>query len=198
MPIGKASSAKLTPRLDPRAPPDNPAAAMTDPMLVANAYLIAVTGRVSAIAKLLGKVEDSDRYAKDRNRLRTLFRSEYITQTGRLTSDSQSAILLAIQFNLLDDGQLPHAVSRLQQLIVDNKYTISTGFVGTPVILDILAEHGLIDTAYRMLEQTTCPSWLYPVTMGATSIWERWDSMMPDGTVNVGGIQSSADFRLAR
>ena len=69
-------------------------------------------------------------------------------------------------------------------------YRIGTGFVGTPIIQDALTQTGHLDTARRLLVQTENPSWLYPVTMGATTIWERWDSMLPDGTINPGQMTS--------
>ena len=65
-----------------------------------------------------------------------------------------------------------------------NDYCIGTGFVGTPLVCDALVDAGLVDDAYHLLLQTACPSWLYPVTMGATTMWERWDSLLADGTIN--------------
>ncbi len=75
-------------------------------------------------------------------------------------------------------------------------YRISTGFLGTPVIADALTGAGHVDVAYRLLLQTECPSWLYPVTMGATTIWERWDSLLPDGRINAGGMTSFNHYAL--
>jgi len=69
-------------------------------------------------------------------------------------------------------------------------YTIATGFIGTPLICDALSSHGHLDAAYRLLLQTKAPSWLYSVDQGATTIWERWDSLLPDGTVNPSGMTS--------
>ncbi|GAA0975267.1 hypothetical protein GCM10009555_032850 [Acrocarpospora macrocephala] len=75
-------------------------------------------------------------------------------------------------------------------------HRIATGFVGTPLICDALASVGAYDTAYRLLTQRDCPGWLYPVTMGATTIWERWDSLLPDGTVNPGEMTSFNHYAL--
>ena len=77
-----------------------------------------------------------------------------------------------------------------------NGYHVSTGFAGTPYVLDALSSTGHLDDAYRMLLETSCPSWLYPVTMGATTIWERWDSMLPDGTINPGEMTSFNHYAL--
>ena len=82
------------------------------------------------------------------------------------------------------------AADRLAQIVKENGYRISTGFIGTPLICDALSANGHADTAYRLLFQTENPSWLYAVKMGATTIWERWDSLLPDGTVNPSGMTS--------
>lgn len=75
-------------------------------------------------------------------------------------------------------------------------FRIATGFVGTPLVMDALTATGHVDVAYRLLLQTGCPSWLYPVTMGATTVWERWDSMLPDGSVNPGEMTSFNHYAL--
>ncbi|WP_443027342.1 alpha-L-rhamnosidase-related protein [Sphingomonas sp. LR61] len=83
-----------------------------------------------------------------------------------------------------------------QELAEQSGYRISTGFAGTPFITDALTQTGHLDDAYRLLLQTECPSWLYPVTMGATTVWERWDSMLPDGTINPGEMTSFNHYAL--
>lgn len=80
--------------------------------------------------------------------------------------------------------------------MADSGYRTSTGFAGTPYITDALTRTGHVDDAYRLLLQTECPSWLYPVTMGATTVWERWDSMLPDGTINPGQMTSFNHYAL--
>jgi alpha-L-rhamnosidase len=110
---------------------------------------------------------------------------------GRLTSDSQTAYAVAITFGLLgSDVLVRQAGDRLAELVRDNGYRIGTGFVGTPLICDTLTRTGHVTDAYRLLMQTECPSWLYPVTHGATTVWERWDSLRPDGTLNPDGMTS--------
>ena len=95
-----------------------------------------------------------------------------------------------------DETLRQHAGQRLVQLVKDNKYRIATGFVGTPLICDALCSVGEFDTAYRLITEEECPSWLYPVTMGATTIWERWDSLLPDGSVNPGEMTSFNHYAL--
>jgi alpha-L-rhamnosidase len=85
---------------------------------------------------------------------------------------------------------------RLADLVRESSYRISTGFVGTPLVADALTMTGHTDVAHRLLLQTNCPCWLYPVTMGATTIWERWDSMLPDGTINPGEMTSLNHYAL--
>ena len=108
-----------------------------------------------------------------------------MTTNGRLASDAQTAFALALEFHLLDHKQVDHAAERLVRLVTKNGFKIGTGFAGTNIILKVLTENGQLPVAYRMLQEKGCPSWLYPITMGATTVWERWDSLLPDGSINV-------------
>jgi alpha-L-rhamnosidase len=104
---------------------------------------------------------------------------------------------LAIEWALLPTAeQREHAGRRLADLVRTSGFRISTGFVGTPLITDALTSAGAVDVAYRLLLQTGCPSWLYSVTMGATTVWERWDSMLPDGSINPGQMTSFNHYAL--
>ena len=96
----------------------------------------------------------------------------------------------------VDDRQRTNAGRRLSELVKQGDHLIKTGFIGTPLVCDALAMTGHVDTAYHLLLQTRCPSWLYPVTMGATTVWERWDSMLPDGSVNPGEMTSFNHYAL--
>ncbi|RKK92373.1 hypothetical protein BFJ68_g2275 [Fusarium oxysporum] len=172
--------------LDPMAPPDRPHLGITDSQLLANAYLIRITDVMSEVCTILGHASKASAYSKHAVELRAAFASEYITQTGRLVSDSQTAYALAIQFDLFPTpAQRNHAVERLQHLILHrSRCKIATGFAGTPAIGHALSKVGKDQLFYMMLTNTKPPSWLYPVTMGATTIWERWDSVLPDGTIH--------------
>jgi alpha-L-rhamnosidase len=104
---------------------------------------------------------------------------------------------LALEFGLLKKvEQRRHAGQRLVALVRESGYHISTGFVGTPLICDALCSVGEIEAAFHLLTQRECPSWLYPVTMEATTIWERWDSLLPDGSVNPGQMTSFNHYAL--
>ncbi|MFH8251412.1 family 78 glycoside hydrolase catalytic domain [Microbacterium sp. B2969] len=176
--------------LDPDAPPDSPAKAKTDADVVASAYLFRSTDAVARAAALLGRDDEATEYAAVAEEVRAAFLAEYVTPSGRMVSDAQTAYAMAIVFEIAPAEK--HAVlgDRLAELTRRSGYRIGTGFVGTPIIQDALTRTGHLETARRLLVQTEDPSWLYPVTMGATTIWERWDSMLPDGTINPGQMTS--------
>ena len=183
--------------LDPAAPPENPGDARTPGFIVATAYFARSAEILGQAAQVLERKAEADRYLKLASDVRSAFNHEYVTHSGRLLSDSATAYALALQFSLLpDEAQRQHAANHLVTLARSNRFRISTGFVGTPLICDALCSQGHITTAYRLLTQKECPSWLYPVTMGATTIWERWDSMLPDGTINPGEMTSFNHYAL--
>jgi len=177
--------------LDPAAPPDEPWAATTDPHLVATAYRAYVADLLARIAAVLGEESDAAKYADLADGVRQAFHDSYVTPRGLIVSDSQTAYALALEFGLLrDPDQRAVAGRRLVELVRARRHHVATGFLGTPLICDALTSAGAVDDAYQLLRQTECPSWLYPVTMGATTVWERWDSMLPDGSVNPGQMTS--------
>ena len=182
--------------LDPSAPPDKPGAGRTNPHVVATAYFARSAELLGQVAGVLGRAEEA-RYLRLAAEVRDAFDAEYVTPSGRVISDSVTAYTLALQFGLLRDAdQRRHAGARLAALVRDSGYQISTGFVGTPLVCDALCSVGEYDAAFRLLTQRDCPSWLYPVTMGATTIWERWDSLLPDGSVNPGQMTSFNHYAL--
>ncbi|TXN29333.1 family 78 glycoside hydrolase catalytic domain [Lacisediminihabitans profunda] len=183
--------------LDPTAPPHDAALAKTDPHIVASAYLYRSVDFTARAAAILGRHADAERYAALAERVRAAFLSEYVTETGRMMSDAQTAYALAIVFGLSgSSAQRAGMGQRLAELVSENGYRIGTGFVGTPLIADALTATGHLDVAGRLLTQTENPSWLYPVTMGATTIWERWDSMLEDGSINPGEMTSFNHYAL--
>jgi len=183
--------------LDPIAPPDDPAAARTDRYLVATGYFAWSARHLADAAQELGYADLADDYGRLAEEVADAFRRRHVLPDGRMTSDSPTAYSLALVFGLLDDPrQRRTAADRLARLVLDDDARIATGFVGTPLICDALTDGGHLDVAYRLLTQTECPSWLYPVTMGATTIWERWDSLRPDGTLNPGGMTSFNHYAL--
>ncbi|GAA3768133.1 glycoside hydrolase family 78 protein [Plantactinospora mayteni] len=176
--------------LDPSAPPDAPAAATTDRYLVATAYFAQSARILARIAETIGETDDAVQYHRLADQVRAAFAGRYLTGSGRLKSDTQTAYALAIVFDLLPEGQATLAGQRLAELVAAGGNRIGTGFLGTPVVTDALSQTGQLTAAYNLLLERDCPSWLYPVSQGATTIWERWDSMLPDGTVNPGQMTS--------
>ncbi|KUL92325.1 hypothetical protein ZTR_02415 [Talaromyces verruculosus] len=183
--------------LDPQAPPDEPGDCRTNGTLVADAYLVYVTSLMAKIALVLEREMESTHYSSKARRLRALFQDKYITSSGLIVGDSQTAYSLAIVFELLSTQlQLDTARRQLSARVRMAKFRVSTGFAGTPVILKALTEADNLSLAYRMLLEDRCPSWLYPITMGATTVWERWDSMLPNGSINPGQMTSFNHYAL--
>ena len=182
--------------LDPDAPADNPAGGKTDGRLVASAWVCRIMGEMQQTARLLDRDDDAAQYTALSARVREAFRHEYITGSGRVVQESATAYALAITFDLLDPRQEVKAGQRLAAIVADRGFTISTGFAGTPLVTDALTRTGHLDEAYLLVTQKSCPSFLYPVTMGATTIWERWDSVLPDGTLNSTGMTSLNHYAL--
>jgi alpha-L-rhamnosidase len=176
--------------LDPTAPPDEPGVSRADNGVVATACLYRDAHIVRDAATLLGRHEDAEQFASLAERTRAAFNEHYVRPEGIIHSDAETPYALAIVFGLLDPEDEQLAGKRLADLVAESGYHIRTGFAGTPFITHALTQTGHLDAAYRLLLQTECPSWLYPVTMGATTIWERWDSMLPDGTINPGQMTS--------
>ncbi len=161
---------------------------MTDPHLVATAYFAWSARHLAKSAAVLGKSDDELRYLTLSRDVAAAFAREYIHPDGIMSSDAQTAYALAIVFDLFPDtDSKARAGSRLAELVRANGNRIGTGFAGTPVVSDALTLAGEIDAAYDLLLETECPSWLYAVGQGGTTIWERWDSMLPDGSINPGG-----------
>ena len=183
--------------LDPSAPADIPEAARTDRYFVASAYHALSAGIVAQAAGVLGEADDARRYGGLAAAIRKAFESEYVSANGLVVSDAQTAYALALELDLLSsEAQRERAGRHLVDLVRANDHRIGTGFVGVRLVCDALTNAGAIDTAYHMLMQRDCPSWLYPVTMGATTIWERWDSMLPDGSLNPGEMLSFNHYAL--
>lgn len=182
--------------LDPDAPADQPGKSKVDSDIVATAYLYRSLVAVAGAASELGRHDDAEHYGATAALVREAFRAEYVTPAGRMMSDAQTAYALTIMFGLADASELPAMGARLADLVRMAGYRIGTGFVGTPLVAPALSLTGHADAASRLLLQTEDPSWLYPVTMGATTVWERWDSMLPDGTINPGEMTSFNHYAL--
>jgi alpha-L-rhamnosidase len=182
--------------LDPDAPADDPLKARADPSVVATACFYRSLAQVVGAASALGNTADAARFGALAERVRRAFVEHYVSADGVVRSDCPTVYALAIGFGLLSDSHEHQAGMRLAELVREGGYRVATGFAGTPFVLGALSSTGHLDEAYRMLTERGCPSWLYPVTMGATTIWERWDSMLPDGRINPGEMTSFNHYAL--
>ena len=183
--------------LDPAAPPQDPGDGRTDRYLVATAYFARSARAVADMAEVLGRTADLEHYGALAAEVAAAFRAAYVTVDGTMTSDAQTAYALAIVFDLLaDDEGRAAAGARLAELVAASGNRIATGFVGTPLVCDALTLTGRTEAAYDLLLEQDCPSWLYQVVQGATTIWERWDALLPDGSVNPGTMTSFNHYAL--
>ncbi len=165
-------------------------AAVTDKYLIAQCFYAWSTQLLINTASVLGKTADSTHYTVLLKKIKDAFLREYLTPNGRLVSGTQTAYVLALQFDMLPEALRTQAADRLVQNIKDYNYHLTTGFLGTPYLCHVLSRFGYTSVAYRLLLQDTYPSWLYPVKRGATTIWERWDGIKPDSTFQTPGMNS--------
>jgi alpha-L-rhamnosidase len=163
--------------------------ATTDKDLIQTAYFAWSTQLLAKTAQALGKKEDAAEYAGLEEKIRDAFQREFVTANGRLASNTQTAYALALAFGLLPESQRAGAAARLASDVRKFGH-LTTGFLGTPVLCQTLSNYGYLDEAYMLLTRTEYPSWLYPVTQGATTIWERWDGQKPDGSFQDVGMNS--------
>ena len=166
------------------------ASAITDRYFLAQAFFAHSVDLLMRSAKVLNKAEDVKKYNQLYEKVLNAFRKEYITPGGRLSSNTQTAYVLALEFNLIPDHLIEQAVERLVDNISSYRNHITTGFLGTPHICQVLSRYGRLDIAYELLHQESYPSWLYPVKMGATTIWERWDGIKPDTSFQEASMNS--------
>lgn len=165
-------------------------AAVTDKYLIAQCFYANSTQLLINAAKALGKSEDEAFYSALLKKIKEAYLKEYLTQNGRLVSGTQTAYVLALNFDMLPEELREQAAQRLADNIAAYNIHLTTGFLGTPYLCHVLTRFGHNDLAYSLLLQKTYPSWLYPVTMGATTIWERWDGQKPDSTFQTPGMNS--------
>ncbi|MBP2655645.1 MAG: alpha-L-rhamnosidase [Firmicutes bacterium] len=151
--------------------------------LVSTCFYAYSTELAANIADLLGKAQDAKRYQEISGKVRQAFAEEYLGEDGTLTAHFQGIYVLALKMNLVPDHMRGKVLNQLVTLIEQNNNRLDTGFLSVPFLLDVLCDNGRRDVAYKLLYQTECPSWLYQVEKGATTMWERWAAIMPDGKV---------------
>lgn len=162
--------------------PDN-VHGLTPPPLVATAYYAWSAEHVAKAAAVLGNADDVEKYAALAQRVKAAFRREFVTESGRVCAENQTAYLVALNMGMLLPHQREKAIQCLAERLRIDHVQLTTGFVGTPLLCPVLSDAGLNEYAYALLLNNKCPSWLYEVEAGATTIWERWNSRRPDGTM---------------
>jgi alpha-L-rhamnosidase len=165
-------------------------AAVTDKYLIAQCFYANSVQLLINAAEVLEKKDDVSFYNLLLQKIKSAFEKEYMTPTGRLVSGTQTAYVLALNFDMLPETLRKQAADRLAENIKSYGMHLTTGFLGTPNLCHVLTRFGYTDVAYQLLLQKTYPSWLYPVTMGATTIWERWDGQKPDSTFQTPDMNS--------
>lgn len=163
--------------------------ATTDKDFLSTAYFYHSADLLCRMAVILGKKQEAADYGELQQKIKEAFIREFVTTNGRLSSNTQTAYVVALSFGLLPPELEKNAASRLAQ-DVNSFGHLTTGFLGTADLCHVLARYGYLAEAYKLLYRKEYPSWLYPVTKGATTIWERWDGIKPDNTFQNAGMNS--------
>jgi alpha-L-rhamnosidase len=149
---------------------------------IATAFYAYSTGILKQTAEILGRTDDVEEYGTLYNKIIESFHREFVTPNGRLASPTQTAHVLALMFDLVKPEHRQRVLDDLVELIHENNDHLTTGFVGTPYLCLVLSHYGHNELAYKLILQEDYPSWLYPITKGATTIWEHWDGIKEDGS----------------
>lgn len=160
----------------------------TDEGFIANLYYAVSAGIVAKSAAVLGYEEEEKTYSQLSEEQFNIVKEDYYSKTGRCCINTQTALLLTLKYHLSSNEEL--TVKMLKKLFADSEYKLKTGFVGTPLMNHVLSDNGMEDMAFHLLLNEEYPGWLYEVKLGATTIWERWNSLLEDGTISGIGMNS--------
>ncbi|MCC8150251.1 MAG: glycoside hydrolase family 78 protein [Lachnospiraceae bacterium] len=170
--------------------PEGVSSGGTEITLVATAYYYHSTKLTALVAKELNRGVEYELYAARAEKIKTAYQNEYLTVSGRLTEHTQTACILTLYMGLYREGQEQRIADELECLILENGGHLSTGFLGTGYLCQVLSKFGKHKLACDLLLVEDYPGWLYSVNLGATTIWERWDSVLSDGHMNPEGMNS--------
>lgn len=162
----------------------------TDSFYVASAYYCYSARLVAQAAAALGYADTAAEYFKLVEEIKAAIKDEYFTPAGRSAIDTQTAMVTALYMDLVPENFRPRLINDLKEKLRKDNMHLKTGFVGTPYLCPVLSDNGANESAYRLLLNDDYPSWLYAVKMGATTIWERWNSVLPDGSISDTGMNS--------
>ena len=163
---------------------------MTDKYFVASVYYFYSSYLTYKAAEVLGFKDDERYYGDICKQVRAAIIKKYFTKEGNLICDTQTGLVLAVYFNLMPQGMENHTINRLKEKLISNNMHLDTGFIGTAYLCKALTKAGLNEEAYTLLLNEDYPGWLYEVNMGATTVWERWNSVLPDGSISDTGMNS--------
>lgn len=162
----------------------------TDNTFLCSAYYYISTGFVAKAARVLGKDDVAIVYENRAEEILNAIRDEFYTKGGRCAAATQTGNALSLHFGLAPEKHREKIKNELLHLLGLNDMHLKTGFLGTPVLCRALSDNGAHDAAFTLFLQEDYPSWLYEVNMGATTIWERWNSINPDGKISGIGMNS--------
>lgn len=162
----------------------------TDKYFVASAFYMHSAELTAKAAGVLGKSSEADYYQRIAGEVREAIRNRYMSEKGKLTIRTQTAYVIGIWFRIFHESEMEVSGEELCLLLRENKNHLSTGFVGTAYLCQALSETGHLNEAYDLLFHENYPGWLYEVNLGATTIWERWNSLLSDGTISSTGMNS--------
>lgn len=151
---------------------------------VAPAYYAFSAQNMAEIAEILGNTEDARYYFDLYEKIKEAYIAEYVKEDGSMDANLQGIYVITLQMGLVPDDIRPKMVNRLCEMIHENGDKLDTGFLSVLFLMDVLCNNGRSDVAYKILYQTGCPSWLYEVLSGGTTMWESWGAMGEDGTVS--------------
>ena len=160
----------------------------TEDDYIGSIYYFRSVKLTAQMAERLGYSEDAEKYKKLGEEIYAAILTEYFAPNGRLAMDTQAAYIIALKFGIYRDRE--KLIAQFKERMRKDCYQIRCGFVGAPLLCTTLCENGMEDLAYYFLFQESFPSWLYCVNLGATTIWERWNSLLEDGTVSGTGMNS--------
>ncbi len=162
---------------------DGPASAFLTMNYADTSLLAHIADLYSEISEILGYEENAATYKKYARRVRAAFAEEYVTKDNKLGQEMQGNYILALKYQMVSEETALDFAKRLNELIENNGYRLDTGFMSTPHMLDVLCDYGYKETAWKVLFQRECPSWLYEVENGATTLWENWDARRQDEAI---------------
>ena len=163
---------------------DGPASSFLTMNVVDTALLAADADLLAEILEILGETEKAEEYKTYARRVRKAFREELCTEGGKLKQEMQGSYILALKYHMVPEEMEKEFAARPAEMIVKNDYKPDAGFMSVPYILDVLCDYGYRDLAWKVLNQKGCPGWIYEVEHGATTMWENWDAVHPDGVVD--------------